>query len=219
MWSENFLNLLKNLHDIIIYIVVPVFNEESNLRVFHERLLTTCDKSIKDYEIIYIDDGSSDNSSSILKEAAKESSNIFYISFFRNFGQHAAVLAGFKFSKGSHIITLDSDLQNPPEEIIKFLENKDSDCDIVAGVRVNRKDNILRRFSSFLMNKIISKLTGVKLSDYGCMMRMYSRKIVNVILANDEKSIYIPAFSSWLSKKTKEIKIDTDLDKYGFLYD
>lgn len=191
----------------MISIVIPVYNEEKNLHSFNERIVKTCNETMGDYEIIYVDDGSTDESLHLIKKFCMSNNKIFYISFFRNFGQHAAVISGFKFSKGSNIITLDSDLQNPPEEIIKFLNYKNSDFDIIAGKRINRKDKFLRKFFSYFMNKIISTLTGTKLSDYGCMMRMYSRKIVDVILENDEKSIYIPAFSSWLSKKTIEIEI------------
>lgn len=199
----------------MISIVIPVYNEEKNLHAFNERIVKTCNKALDDYEIIYVDDGSTDKSLHLIKEFCMNNNNIFYISFFRNFGQHASVISGFKFSRGLNVITLDSDLQNPPEEILKFLKYKNSNYDIIAGKRINRQDKFLRKFFSFFMNKIISGLTGTKLSDYGCMMRMYSRKIIDVILENDEKSIYIPAFSSWLSKKTIEIEIKHDVRYSG----
>ena len=117
----------------MLSIVVPVFNEENNLSVFNKRLISVCRKIKKKFEVIYIDDGSKDRSLDLIKKFSKENKNVHYISLFRNFGQHAAVMAGLKLSKGKFIITLDSDLQNPPEEIVKFVKYLDKDFDVVAG--------------------------------------------------------------------------------------
>ena len=199
----------------MISIIAPVFNEEECLEEFNKRTLKALRSNKDNFEIIYIDDGSKDKSLRIIKDLCSKNKEIKFISFYRNFGQHAAVLAGFKHSKGSHIVTLDTDLQNPPEEIIKFLKHTNSNYDVVAGKRINRKDTFLRKFFSNLMNKIISRITNVKLSDYGCMMRMYSRNIINVILENFDKTIYVPAFASWISKNILEIEIKHEKRNFG----
>ena len=194
----------------MISIIIPVYNEQKNLEELNNRLLSVCSSLNKKFEIIYVDDGSTDSSLEKIKNFSKINSNIFYIEFFRNFGQHAAVMAGFSNAKGEIVITLDADLQNPPEEIKKLLDEIDKGYDIVAGRRMHRKDSILRRFLSYYMNKIISFMTGVKLNDYGCMMRAYRRNIIDKLLEFGEKSVYIPAFTSWLSKNTVEIPIKHD---------
>ncbi len=199
----------------MISIIAPVYNEEECLEEFNKRTLKVLDDSKKNYELIYIDDGSKDKSLDLIKNFKKKNSKVKFISFYRNFGQHAAVLAGFKFCKGEHIITLDTDLQNPPEEISKFIPYVAKDYDVIAGKRENRKDSFLRKFFSRSMNIIISKITNVNLSDYGCMMRMYSRVIIDVILENFEKTIYVPAFASWISKNILEIEIKHNERKFG----
>ncbi len=199
----------------MISVIAPVYNEEESLVEFNTRTLKVLRNNAEKFEIIYIDDGSKDNSLNMIKDFCSSNEEVKFISFYRNFGQHAAVLAGFKYSVGDYIITLDTDLQNPPEEIYEFLKHIDKNYDVVAGKRKNRKDNFLRKFFSNAMNKIISKITNVKLSDYGCMMRMYSRNIINVILENFEKTIYVPAFASWISKSILEIEIKHDKRDYG----
>tara|TARA_B100002019_G_scaffold252092_1_gene232848 strand:+ start:438 stop:1352 length:915 start_codon:yes stop_codon:yes gene_type:complete len=199
----------------MISIIVPVYNEEESLEEFNKRTLNVLRSHSKNFEIIYVDDGSKDQSLSIIKNFSLKSKEVKFISFFRNFGQHAAVLSGFKYSKGDHIITLDADLQNPPEEIPEFLNHVESNYDVIAGKRKNRKDNFLRKFFSNIMNRIISKITNVELSDYGCMMRMYSRNIINVILENFDKTIYVPAFASWISKNILEIEIKHEKRNFG----
>ena len=199
----------------MISIIAPVFNEEESLEEFNTRTLKVLKDNKIDFEIIYIDDGSKDKSLDIIKTACKENHEVKFISFYRNFGQHAAILAGFKYAVGDYIITLDTDLQNPPEEIIKFLEHSKDNYDVVAGKRIKRKDSFLRKFFSNLMNRIISRITNVDLSDYGCMMRMYSRNIINVILENFDKTIYVPAFASWISKNILEIQIKHDKRNFG----
>lgn len=194
----------------MISIVVPVFNEEENLEELNKRLLSVCNSLPINFEIIYVDDGSTDKSLDIVKNFCNLNDFIHFISFYRNFGQHAAVMAGFKYARGDLIMTLDADLQNPPEEIIKLIDKMKDGYDIVAGKRINRKDSFLRKIPSYFMNRIISSLTGVKLSDYGCMMRVYKRDIISNLLEYGEKSLYIPAFTSWLSNHSTEIPIKHD---------
>ena len=194
----------------MISIVIPVFNEEKNLEVLNKRLSIVCKTFDTNFEIIYIDDGSSDKSLDIIKKFCDRSEFIHFISFYRNFGQHAAVMAGFEHARGDIIMTLDADLQNPPEEIPKLIDKMKEGYDIVAGRRINRKDKLLRKLPSFFMNKIISLLIGVRLHDFGCMMRAYKKSIIENLLQYGEKSVYIPAFSSWLSKNVAEVSIKHD---------
>lgn len=194
----------------MISIVIPVFNEEENLEELNKRLSVVCDSFDENFEIIYVDDGSSDKSLDIIKKFCDHSKGIHFISFYRNFGQHAAVMAGFQNALGDIIMTMDADLQNPPEEIPKMLVKIKEGYDIVAGKRINRKDKLLRKLPSYFMNKIISSLTGVELSDYGCMMRAYRRDIISKLIQYGEKSLYIPAFTSWLSNNSIEIPIKHD---------
>ena len=194
----------------MISIVIPVFNEEKNLEELNKRLLVVCNSLDREFEIIYVDDGSSDKSLDIIKNFCVSHKFIHYITFYRNFGQHAAVMAGFKHTLGDIIMTLDADLQNPPEEIPKLIDKMKDGYDIVAGRRINRKDNLLRKIPSYFINKIISLLIGVKLHDYGCMMRAYKKSIIKNLLLYGEKSVYIPAFSSWLSNNVVEVSIKHD---------
>ena len=191
----------------MISIVIPVFNEEKSLEELNKRLLVVCNSLDSEFEIIYVDDGSSDKSLDIIKKFCVSHKFIHFITFYRNFGQHAAVMAGFKHARGDIIMTLDADLQNPPEEIPKFLDKMKEGYDIVAGKRVNRKDRLSRKIPSYFMNKIISSLTGVRLNDYGCMMRAYRRDIVSKLLQYGEKNLYLTAFTSWLSDHSIEIPI------------
>ena len=198
-----------------VSLVIPVYNEEGNLEELNKRILDVFHTIDIDYEIIYVDDGSIDKSLSIINKLSDQNEFIRFISFFRNFGQHASVMAGFKNAEGDIVITLDSDLQNPPEAIPEFLNAIEKGYDIVAGRRVKRKDYWIRTILSFIMNKIISLLIGSKLHDHGCMMRAYRRPIVEQVLKYGEKSVYIPAFASWLTSNTIEIPIKHYVRKGG----
>tara|TARA_Y100001970_G_scaffold289928_1_gene421807 strand:- start:1762 stop:2700 length:939 start_codon:yes stop_codon:yes gene_type:complete len=193
---------------INLSVIIPVFNEEQHIDELTSRLISSCRKLKINFEIIYVDDGSNDKSLAKIIKFSSKYKFIKYISFIKNFGQHAAVIAGFEKAKGNFILTLDSDLQNPPEEISKFYSAiKLGKHDIVTGIREKRNDPILRKISSNIMNKVISSLTGLNLKDYGCMMRAYKKSVINKLLLYGEKSVYIPAYTSWLSKSILEIKI------------
>jgi len=201
--------------NIYISIVIPVFNEKDALLELHNRLVPVVKSIGRNYEIIFVDDGSRDKSPEILAGIQNKDKSVKIISFCRNFGQHAAVMAGFKASCGEVVVTLDADLQNPPEEIPKLIKKIEEGIDVVAGRRVGRKDVLTRRFASAMINLIISKLTGVKLNDYGCMLRAYRRNIVDYMVRYGEKSVYIPAFASWLAAGAAEIPVSHDPRKYG----
>ncbi len=198
-----------------ISVVIPVFNEEQSLKELYERLIRVLSAMGRSFEIIFVDDGSRDGSADTLREIAQKDSRVKVVSFCRNFGQHAAVMAGFKYAAGLTVVTLDADLQNPPEEIPKLIKKIDEGFDVAAGNRVERKDSMVRRFPSLLMNLLISKLTGVKLNDYGCMLRAYRKNIVCYLLEYGEKSVYIPAFTSWLTGNVAEVAVRHEERKHG----
>lgn len=201
--------------DVYVSIVIPVFNEEDSLKELYAQLNAVLKNMNKSYEIIFVDDGSKDKSIGILNELKQSDKNIKVISFYRNFGQHAAIIAGFKASGSQIVVTLDADLQNPPQEIPKLIKKIEEGYDVVAGRRLNRKDRLYRRLSSNLINRMISKLTGVKLNDYGCMLRAYNRTIIKHLLEYGEKSVYIPAFTSWISSNIVEIPVSHNPRKHG----
>ena len=192
----------------MISIVVPVYNESENLDELNKRLNNIMKSNSFSYEIIYVNDGSTDNSKNILSEFSSKNKNIKTINFFRNFGQHAAVIAGFKKATGDYVVTLDADLQNPPEEIPKLILEIEKGYDMVCGVRKNRKDSFLRKFLSKIMNRIISRLVKNNLSDFGCMLRVYKISLVRIIAKYGEKSVYVPSFAAWLTNNIKEVDVD-----------
>src|SRR5712691_11369576 len=159
-----------------VSLVVPVFNEEENLEEFLRRVTAVLDTSRRPYEIILVDDGSRDRSLEILKAwAARRSDVVRVLELSRNFGQHPAIMAGFRDVTGDVAVTLDADLQNPPEEIPKLLAKFEEGYDVVGGVRQHRQDSWARRAASALVNRITVAITRMKLTDFGCMLRAYSR--------------------------------------------
>ncbi len=200
---------------IYISVIIPVFNEENDLMELYDQLCEALNGIHKGYEVIFIDDGSIDRSPGILNSIKQSDSNIIIISFIRNFGQHAAVMAGFKAARGQIVVTLDADLQNPPHEIPKLIREIEKGYDVASGRRIHRRDFFLRKLLSFMMNKIISGLTGVKLMDYGCMLRAYKKPLVELIVKYGEKSVYIPAFASWLSSNVLEVPVTHNSRKHG----
>ncbi|HHS48551.1 MAG TPA: glycosyltransferase [Desulfurella acetivorans] len=172
--------------------------------LLHERLLKVLNSQDEHYEIIYVDDGSKDNSLNILKNLK---GNTKVVELARNYGQHAAIFAGFSVVSGDKVITMDADLQNPPEEIPKILEKFNEGYDVIATVRQQRKDSIFRKFFSHLNNYITKKITKVDLNDWGCMLRGYRKKIVERMLNNNEKTVFIPVIATYYTKNIIEIPI------------
>jgi undecaprenyl-phosphate 4-deoxy-4-formamido-L-arabinose transferase len=191
---------------IDLSLVIPVFNEEENLAELIERCVAVCEASEKRYEIILVDDGSKDRSREMLSEAAtKKDSKIVAVLLNRNYGQHPAVLAGLAQSRGDVVVTLDADLQNPPEEIPRLLERIDGGCDVVGSVRENRRDSWFRRLPSRLINAVVRRTTGVEMNDYGCMLRAYRRGVVDAILSCPERSTFIPILANSFASNTGEV--------------
>jgi undecaprenyl-phosphate 4-deoxy-4-formamido-L-arabinose transferase len=189
-------------------LVIPVFNEQANLRELIRRCLVVCDGLAKPFEIILVDDGSHDASATIITEAARENqSRVIGVLLNRNYGQHAAVMAGLAESRGEVVVTLDADLQNPPEEIHKLLAPIEAGCDVVGSIRINRRDSLFRRLSSRLINKVVQQVTGVMMHDYGCMLRAYRRPIVDAMLQCHERSIFISVLANSFAGKTDEVEV------------
>lgn len=200
---------------VYVSVVIPVFNERDGLKELCGELTKVMTGMGRDYEIIFVDDGSSDGSLGLLKELERNDRHVRVMAFIRNFGQHAAVMAGFNFSKGEIIVTLDADLQNPPQEIPKLIGKIEEGYDVASGWRRARKDAFSRKMISSLVNKTISRLTGVKLHDYGCMLRAYRRTIIEHLLQYGGRSVYIPAFTSWLSQNGIEVPVGHNPRKFG----
>ena len=191
-----------------VSLVIPVFNEEKNLEELISRCLKTCDDIGKSFEIILVDDGSSDGSSKVINDAVdKNGGKVLGVLLNRNYGQHAAVMAGFAESRGDMVVTLDADLQNPPEEILKVLRTMEEGFDVVGTVRVPRQDTLFRRIASGIVNKVAQKATGVEMHDYGCMLRAYRRHVVDAMLQCHERSTFIPILANSFARKTTEIEV------------
>jgi undecaprenyl-phosphate 4-deoxy-4-formamido-L-arabinose transferase len=190
-----------------VSIVVPVFNEEKNLPLLHQRLTQALEKLGKNYEIILVDDGSSDGSKNVLKEIVSKDSHVQILFLTRNFGQHGAVIAGFKKSTGDIVITLDGDLQNPPEEIPKLISKMEEGFDVVGGIRQHRQDSLFRKISSFITNHIASTVVGKKMFDCGCMLRAYRRQVILELLEYNDVSIFIPALTASIADRFVEIPV------------
>ncbi|MFZ6049776.1 undecaprenyl-phosphate 4-deoxy-4-formamido-L-arabinose transferase [Pseudomonas sp. CR3202] len=206
-----------------VSIVIPVYNEEASLPELLRRTAGACQQLGRDYEIILIDDGSRDRSAEILMEAATApGSRIVAVILNRNYGQHAAIMAGFEECRGDLVITLDADLQNPPEEIPRLVAQAALGYDVVGSVRENRQDSTLRRWPSRLINFAVQRSTGVAMSDYGCMLRAYRNTIVKAMLACPERSTFIPILANSFARHTSEIPVghaerEHGESKYDFL--
>ncbi len=189
-----------------ISIVIPLYNEEENVRELHSRLKPVMDSIGDEYEIIFIDDGSTDNTLPLLQEIQAADNTVIVLSLRRNFGQTAAFAAGFDYSRGDIIVTMDGDLQNDPHDIPKLLELM-KDNDLVSGWRKKRKDPFLsRRLPSIIANSLISKVTGVNLHDYGCSLKAYRRDVIKNLKLYGEMHRFIPAVASWYGVRIAEVE-------------
>jgi len=187
-------------------VVIPVYNEEENIQLLHERLKNALDSLKKEYEIIFVDDGSTDQTLSLLEKIQAVDKNVIILSLRRNFGQTAAFAAGFDFARGDVVVTMDGDLQNDPADIPKLLELI-KDNDLVSGWRKKRKDPFFtRRLPSMAANWLISNVTGVKLHDYGCSLKAYKREVIKNLKLYGEMHRFIPAVASWYGVRVAEVE-------------
>jgi undecaprenyl-phosphate 4-deoxy-4-formamido-L-arabinose transferase len=193
----------------LVSMVVPVYNEQANLPELIQRCLKVGSALEAEFELILIDDGSADDSARIIRSAAdRDPGHVVGVLLNRNYGQHAAVTAGLATARGDIVVTLDADLQNPPEEIPKLIEAAERGHDVVGGVRRRRQDSAFRRIASRNMNRLMRKITGVYVGDYGCMLRAYRRDIVDAILQCRERSAYIPALANSFAANLGEVTVE-----------
>ena len=201
---------------IDVSIVLPILNEEENLEELHSRLTETLSKLDLEYEIIAVDDGSTDKSFAVLKQIHERDPRLKAIKFRRNFGQTAAMSAGFNHARGDVIITMDSDLQNDPADIPRLLDKLNEGYDVVSGWRADRKDKFLsRRLPSILANKLIVRMTGVKLHDFGCSLKAYRKDVIDNINLYGEMHRFIPALARLVGAEIAEMKVTHHARKYG----
>jgi undecaprenyl-phosphate 4-deoxy-4-formamido-L-arabinose transferase len=190
-------------------VVIPVYNEQENLPALFLRLMATLDKFGKSFEILFTNDGSRDNSLVLLKDFHKQRpTQVRVIDFNGNFGQHMAIMAAFERARGEVIVTLDADLQNPPEEIPKLLAEIEKGHDVVGGYRKERQDSWFRRKASRLLNAVRERTTRIRMRDQGCMLRAYRRNIVEHITASGETSTFIPALAMSYAANPTEIEVE-----------
>jgi len=191
-----------------VSVLIPIYNEEGNLSLLYDKLEAALQKTERAYEIIFVDDGSSDESLEILLDLREKNPNVKIVSFARNFGQTAALSAGIDCSKGDIIIPMDGDLQTDPGDILPLLQKIEEGYDVVSGWRKDRKDPFLtRRFPSMVANKIISWIGGVHLHDYGCTLKAYRRDILKNIKLYGEMHRFIPIYAQWIGARVSEIPV------------
>ena len=191
-----------------VSIVIPVYNEVENIDVLVKRVTMACDPLPNEWEVVLVDDGSRDGSLEKLEAAAeRHDGRIRAIILNRNYGQHAAIMCGFRHCRGDMMITLDADLQNPPEEIPRLVETMEQGNDVVGTIRMNRQDSFFRRFASARINWMVKKSTGVGMSDYGCMLRAYRRPVIDAMLQCRERSTFIPVLANSFAKRAAEIEV------------
>jgi len=196
-----------------VSVVIPIFNEEENIPVLWGRLSKVLNEAFsspeRGWEVIFTDDGSRDRSLELLQGIAETEPRVSVVEFNRNYGQHSAIFGAFSIVAGEVIVTLDADLQNPPEEIPKLVAKIDEGFDVVGGWRQGRMDNdsLFRTLPSKIVNAVTRKTTGVKLNDYGCMLRAYRREIVDAMLQCKERSSFIPALANSFAKRIAEVPV------------
>jgi undecaprenyl-phosphate 4-deoxy-4-formamido-L-arabinose transferase len=198
----------------MISVVVPVYNEEKNLPLLMDRMEAALRAMGRPYEIVFVDDGSRDRSLDILAGFAGRQ-GVRVVELTRNYGQHSAIMSGFSIVRGRIVVTLDADLQNPPEEIpglVRAME--EGNYEVVGTVRVMRQDSLFRTVPSRIVNAMTRRITGVRMTDWGCMLRAYRREVVDRMVESQEYSTFIPALATLYAKRMTEIPV-SHADRHG----
>ena len=191
-----------------VSVVIPVYNEEAGLAALFARLYPALDALGASYEILFVNDGSVDRSAALLREQFERRPDVTRVVLFNgNYGQHLAIMAGFAHSRGERVVTLDADLQNPPEEIGRLLAKMDEGYDYVGSIRRKRQDVAWRRVASRAMNRLRERITRIKMTDQGCMLRAYSRSIIDTINSCREINTYVPALAYSFARNPTEIEV------------
>ncbi|WP_439686064.1 glycosyltransferase [Cupriavidus oxalaticus] len=191
-----------------VSVVIPVYNEEDGLQALFDRLYPALDGLGASYEIIFINDGSTDRSAALLAAQFHKRPEVTRVVLFNgNFGQHMAILAGFEHTRGKIVITLDADLQNPPEEIPRLVEAMRAGHDYVGTIRRQRNDTAFRRYASRAMNRLRERITKIRMTDQGCMLRAYDRNVIDTINACREVNTFIPALAYTFAANPVEIEV------------
>ena len=199
-----------------VSVVIPVYNEEEVLSALFARLYPALDALGSTYEIVFVNDGSQDRSVALLREQFQKRPDVTRVILFNgNFGQHMAIMAGFEHCRGERVVTLDADLQNPPEEIAKLLAAMDEGHDYVGSIRRLRRDVAWRRVASKAMNRMRERITHIRMTDQGCMLRAYDRAIVDAIRASREVSTYIPALAYSFAQNPTEVEVEHEERQAG----
>lgn len=186
----------------VVSVVVPIFNEEPNIRPLIERITAALEPQGRPFEIVAIDDGSSDKSLEILGEIRARDSRLRIIRLSRNFGQSPALFAGFANVRGRIVATIDADLQNPPEELPKLIDKIEEGYDFVIGWRQRRQDSVFRRLPSLLLNALVRRLTKAQFRDIGCSLKVFRREVTDRLAQFNHRSRYLPAEVAWLGVRT-----------------
>lgn len=199
-----------------ISVVVPLYNEEECVHLLYEAIQTVCDQNGQSYEIVFVDDGSQDRTFELLEALHKQHPGVTVIRFRKNFGQTAAMAAGFRAARGKVIISMDGDLQNDPSDIPRLLAKIEEGYDIVCGWRKERKDKFLsRRFPSLIANWLIGKITNVAIHDNGCSLKAYRASIIKRVALYSELHRFIPAMSTLAGARIAEMIVTHHPRKFG----
>lgn len=194
--------------EVDISIICPAYNEQLSLPILYQRLVEVLEKLKASFEIILVDDGSTDSTAGVMDQIAKIDPRVKAIHFVRNFGQTAAFSAGIDIAKGDVLITIDADLQNDPKDIVNLLKGIDEGYDVVSGWRKDRKDPFINRIlPSLIANKIISTISGIGLHDYGCSLKAYRKEVLKGVKLYGEMHRFIPIYAAWMGAKVTEIPV------------
>ena len=196
-----------------ISIVIPVFNEKDSINQLYNEIINSL--NIRDYEIIFIDDGSTDGSSEIVQELIQNNEKVNLIQFYRNYGKSAALSEGFKHSEGDYVVTMDADLQDDPTEIENLINKLEQGFDVVSGWKKNRKDPLSKRLPSKLFNFITRIFTSVKIHDFNCGLKIYKKSVIKTLDIYGGRHRYIPALAGQKKFKVSEIIVNHRSRKYG----